>query len=224
MTMISKGIVRIFSVLGSMKPSAGPSGSPVWTTKPSAAARSVIRGQQGGEDTGGDPKGRLGDGRSTPLDLHAVVEVSLDEVEEVPCSHGSVVAIQNHAEDEALDIGVVLDLNLHIHCGPPLQDGHIAVFFGHLIGETIHHILFDTAEIQGPRKISAAVNHKGLHENSYSRGVFSENFFYCSRSCMLIDLWAKSENGDEDQIGEDQSGGQPKTGTCCLIRARKAKP
>lgn len=36
--MISSGIVRIFSVLGSMKPSAGPSGSPVWTTNPSAAA------------------------------------------------------------------------------------------------------------------------------------------------------------------------------------------
>ena len=36
--MISNGIVLVFSVLGSMKPSAGPSGSPVWTTKPSAAA------------------------------------------------------------------------------------------------------------------------------------------------------------------------------------------
>lgn len=35
--IISRGIVRILPVLGSINPSAGPSGSPVWTTKPSAA-------------------------------------------------------------------------------------------------------------------------------------------------------------------------------------------
>lgn len=36
-TIISKGIVRTWPVAGSTKPSAGPWGSPVCTTKPSAA-------------------------------------------------------------------------------------------------------------------------------------------------------------------------------------------
>jgi len=43
LTVISNGIVLVFSVLGSMKPSAGPSGSPVWTTNPSAAQNIILK-------------------------------------------------------------------------------------------------------------------------------------------------------------------------------------
>ncbi|KAK1582189.1 hypothetical protein Q3G72_012616 [Acer saccharum] len=59
----------------------------------------------------------------------------------------------------------------------PLQQRHALVFFRHFIGKAIHHILFNTAETQCPRKISAAVNDKVLDlRNNSLTGSIDLNF------------------------------------------------
>lgn len=98
------------------------------------------------------------------MDLHAIIKVSFHQIHKISSGYRGVITIKHNAKKTILKIWVVLHLDFHLNDCSSLQERHTLVFFWHFIGEAIHHVLFNTAEIQFPRKISAAVSKKGTYE------------------------------------------------------------
>lgn len=91
--------------------------------------------------------------------------MALHQVDKVPGGDRGVVAIEDNAENTILEVGVVLDLDLHVDSGSSLEKRHVPVLLGDLIREAINHVLFNSADRERHRTGRSqlqAVNQQGV--------------------------------------------------------------